>query len=504
MPDLFSSKHSLLLEIAFVPLIFTVLLIGGRWLKRDHGVRLGLGYLIFSLALAVWTPLHLFEFGMSAHTIEALKRHTAAAAIVFGSLFVIGLVRRFFWELWFERRQGSKAPKFLSQVVALLVFVGALLAALGGIYGVSIQGAVLGSTVVVGVVGFAMQDLLGNIIAGIAIEIGKPFRTGDWLIADGKHMEVMEVNWRSTRCRDNDNIYYDIPNRHIVGTTITNLTSPDRVHGIRIRVGFEYNTPPNQVKDCLKHAALTAEGVLAEPEPRVFLADYGDSAIIYEIRFWMEDESRYNPICDAVRTNIWYEAQRAGLKIPFPIRTLQIERRKKEDRTALETAHTCLRRQPFLQLLSPSQLDRLLADARLLRFGRGEHIIEQGAEGRSMFVLVHGQAEVYVTVGGAEKHVATLRDGDYCGEMSLLTGEVRTATVQARTDCEMWEIGKDTLGDILAENQGLLEKLSEILAKRKMEVDGIIEASMSEHEKTQTVARYKEGFLQRLYGFFEL
>lgn len=498
------STHTHFVEAAFVPLVFIVLVIVGRWLKRGQGVRLGLGYMLFSIAFAVWTPLHLFEFGMSPDLIKALKMNSAAAVIIFGAFPVIGLVRRFVWEMWFEKKQNSQPPKFLSQVFALLIFVSAVLIALGGVYGVSIQGAVLGSTVVVGVVGFAMQDLLGNIIAGISIELGKPFRTGDWLIVDGKHVEVMEVNWRSTRCRDNDNIYYDIPNRHIVGTTITNLTYPDRTHGVRLHVGFEYSVPPNQVKDCLKHATTTAHGVLSTPEPRIFLKDFADSAIIYEIRFWMEDESEYNPICDAIRTNIWYEAQRAGLTIPFPIRTVKIERPKKESGDALHIAHTSLRRQPFLQLLSPSQLDRLLADARLLRFGRGEHILNQGDEGRSMFILVHGQAEVYVKVGGAEKHVATLRDGDYCGEMSLLTGEVRTATVQARTDCEMWEIGKDTLADILAENENLLERLSEILAKRKMEVDGIIESSMTDQEKTQTRERYKEGFLKRLYGFFEL
>jgi len=502
MPALLPSTNSLLVEAAFVPLVFVVMLVVGRWLKRNQGVKLGPVYVLFSLGLAVWVPLTIFPIDFK-HRVPVMT-HLSAVLVLLGALVVIALIRRFFWEQWFERQQGAKAPKFLSQVVGLVIFVSALLLTLGVIYGVSVQGAVLGSTVVVGIIGFAMQDLLGNIIAGIGIEIGKPFRIGDWLIVDNKRVEVMETNWRSTRCRDNDGVYYDIPNRHIVGTTITNLTYPDRVHGVRIQVHFEYGVPPNHVKDCLQHAASTAEGVLPNPPPRVFLRDFAESGIIYEIRFWIDDESRYNPICDAVRTHVWYEAQRHQLRIPFPIRIVRLEREKKDQRSALEIARTSLRRQPFLQLLTPDQLGRLLADARLIRFGRGEHILEQGEEGRSMFILVHGQAEVYVRVGDTEKHVATLRDGDYCGEMSLLTGETRTATVEARTDCEMWEIGKDTLGDILAENQGLLDRLSDLLAKRKMEVDGIIEASMSDHEKTETAQRYKEGFLRRLYGFFEL
>jgi hypothetical protein len=354
------------------------------------------------------------------------------------------------------------------------------------------------------VLGLALQDLLGNIIAGIALELGKPFTPGDWLVVDGKHAEVIEVNWRSTRLRDNDDIYLDIPNKHIVGTTITNLTHPNRQHGIRLHVGFEYSAPPNFVKDALRRATASAEYVLPTPPPKVFLKNFADSSIEYEIRFWMEDESKYNDILDAIRTNIWYEAQRSGLRIPFPIRTVQIERARPDARDKLELARTSMRRQPFLQLLSPSQLDRLLGDSRLLRYGRNERIIEQGAEGRSMFILMHGEAEVLVTINGQEKSVAMLRDGDYCGEMSLLTGEPRSASVVAKTDCEMWEIGKEMLATILSENQPLVEKLSEILATRKLEMEGIVAHAMATDDVKAKQQEYKAGFLKRLYGFFEL
>lgn len=491
-----------LAEIGVALLLLAIFLFLGRWLKRRQGVDLGLTYLFLSLCLAAYVPLKWLMFDLANR--EAILRHLEAAIVILGTLFGLTLLRRFYWELWFERHYHTRAPKFLSQVVALVTVVAALLFMLKVVYHLPIEGAVLGSTVVVGIIGFAMQDLLGNIISGVGIEIGKPYRVGDWLIVDGKRAEVMEVNWRSTRLRDNDGVSYDVPNRHMVGTTVVNLTFPDRLHGVRLRVHFDYNTPPNTVKDALQHAALNADGVLPSPKPAVFLIEYGESAIIYEIRIWIDNESRYNPICDAVRTNIWYEAQRAGLRIPFPIRTVQIERPKTDNRTALEVARTSIRRQPFLQLLPQEHLDQLLADARLLRFGRGERIIEEGKEGRSMFILVRGSADVFVKVNDEQRHVATLRDGDYCGEMSLLTGEPRSATVKALTDCEMWELGKDTLADILAENTTLVDRLSEILAKRKMEVDGIIEASLAEDEKNETVNRYKRTLLDRLYHFFEL
>ena len=501
-PGMFGTD-SLLFEVLCVPVIFLLLIFVGRWLRRRQGVQLGVAYFLFSVAASIYLPLKFFRYEFLHR--RPVVMNLAALLLILGSLVSIALIRRFFWELWFERRQQTKAPKFLSEVLGLVMFLAAVLVALRAIYGLDIQGAVLGSTVVVGIVGFAMQDLLGNIIAGIAIEIGRPFRVGDWLLIEtGRRAEVIEVNWRSVRLRDNDDIFYDIPNKTIVGATIINLTHPRKAHGIRLQVQFEYGVPPNTVKDVLAHAAHAATGVLPTPAVKVVLREFGESGITYEIRFFMEDESRFNDILDDIRTNIWYEAQRSGLKIPFPIRTLQIERPKPEKRDTFEIARTSLRRQAFIQLLSTEQLEQLLTNARLLRFGRGEKIIEQGQEGRSMFILIHGEANVLVRIHGEEKHVATLRDGDYCGEMSLLTGEVRSATVQAGMDCEMLEIGKETLAEILSANQTLVERLSEILAKRKMEVDGIIEASMAEDEKTATVNRYKGGFLKRLYDFFEL
>jgi CRP-like cAMP-binding protein len=188
----------------------------------------------------------------------------------------------------------------------------------------------------------------------------------------------------------------------------------------------------------------------------------------------------------------------------FRFAPVQIERPKEDHRSALEVAHTSIRRQPFLQLLSREQLDQLLSDARLLRFGRGERIIEEGKEGRSMFILVHGNADVFVRVNEEQRHVATLKDGDYCGEMSLLTGEPRSATVKAITDCEMWELSKDTLADILSENKMLVERLLKSSRSERWKWMESSRLRWRKDEKDATVNRYKRTFLERLYSFFEL
>ena len=543
------------LQLASVPLLFLLMVGLGRRLKRRHGVPFGLAYLLFSAAFSVFVALTILasmgRFGPLVQTVErpgadvspsrelrALEerikkleakepaasaqpgesretiqvrtplgetlRALGALLTLLGALVIIALLRRFFWERYFERKGSGRAPKFLGQLVGLAIFTTAALLVLTVGYKQDITVLLGASGVAAILLGLALQDLLGNIIAGIALELGKPFKPGDWLVVEGRHCEVIEVNWRSTRLRDNDDIYFDIPNKQIAGTRIVNLTYPTRQHGIRLAIHFEYGTPPNLVKDTVLRATASAPGVLPTPPPKVFLKNFGDFAIDYEVRFFMDDESKYNDILDAIRTNIWYEAQRAGLRIPFPIRTLQIESPTNDRPGKLELARASLRRQPFLQRLDPAQIDTLLAEARLLRFGRRERIIEQGDEGHSMFILVHGEAEVVVSTNAVEQVVATLHEGEYCGEMSLLTGERRTATVRAVTDCELLEIHKDVLGPILAQNQPLVEQLSEMLAKRRIENEGVVAHALAADEMKAKEHEYKQGFLQRLYHFFEL
>ncbi len=495
---------------AFAPIIYLFAVALGRLLKRRLGVRLGIVYQLFCVALTLWAPLRLYDklagFGEGWEWLGDLSMHLGAAVALLGTLVLLALVRRFFWEMWFERTQKTVAPKFISELASLFIFAAALLLVTKVIYQKPIAQFALGSTVVAAILGFALQDLLGNIIAGISLEIGKPFRTGDWLDIDKQHAEVIEVNWRSTRLRTNDDIYLDVPNKLIVSSKITNLTFPTRAHALRLLVGFEYGAAPNLVKDCLVRAAANATGVLDVPPPQAYLKEFGDSAIIYEIKFTIDDESKYNSIMDGIKTNIWYEAQRNRLRIPYPIRTIQIDRRRQQqpEDESIEAARASVRRQPFFQMLEEDQLTRILRAARIIRFGRGEKVIEQGAEGYSMFFLLEGHADVYVHANGYDARVATLKAGDYCGEMSLLTGEPRSATVVARSDCEMCEIEKNILGNVLQENEPLVRKLGELLAQRQMENEGVLASSASNAQRDMRKQEYTEGFLRRLYSFFEL
>ena len=121
-----------------------------------------------------------------------------------------------------------------------------------------------------------------------------------------------------------------------------------------------------------------------------------------------------------------------------------------------------------------------------------------------MFILVHGSAQVSVSQNGSLIRVGALREGDCFGEMSLLTGEKRTATVRAEHDCAVLEISKPVMADLLRDSPDCLISLSELLAQRKLETEGIVRDAAHSEEQASKEREYKASFLKRLHAFFEL
>lgn len=493
------SQRALVTFLVFVSTFFGALSIG-RLLKRRAGVRLGLLFQLFCLAVAFYAALAVYGVESS------YGRHVTALLLLLGTAFVFALLDRYLWDLYFEQRRQTPIPKFLRHVVALVLFLLVLLVVLSRVYHAEaeLRGLLAGSGIAAIVLAFAMQNLLGGMIAGISLQISRPFRVGDWLQIGERFAQVTEMNLDSTRLRTNDEVYLDIPNNEIAKQTIINFHYPTPLHAMRLRVGIDYNTPPNKVKDALFRATINAEGVLPEPKPKIYLNDFGDSAVTYEIKFWLNNHAAYNDIADAIRTNVWYELKRQQINIPFPTRTVQLQRRTHQaSADARDEARAILRNEPLFQCLEDDQLNALVDSAQLNRFGRGERIIEEGADGHSMFILLRGSAQVSVSKNGSSIRVGVLRTGDCFGEMSLLTGEPRTATIRADHDCEVLEIGQEAMADIFRETPECMNQLSELLAKRRLETEGIVKDAA--HPQSDSKEReYRASFLSKLKSVFEL
>lgn len=493
------TEKALITVVIFVATYFVSLTIG-RLLKRRAGVPLGILFQLFCLTLAFYAAT--WFYGVRADW----RNHVGAALFLLSTAFLVALLDRYYWGLYWEKKRRATIPHFLRQVVALFIYLIALLLVLSVGYHAEAQlkGLLAGSGIAAIVLGFATQDLFGGIIAGIALQINKPYKVGDWLHINEKFAEVMEINWRSTRLRTNDGIYLDIPNYQIARNPIINLHYPTEVHAMRIRVGVDYDVPPNRVKDALHRAAAAAEGVVPEPPVKVFVMDFADSAVIYEIKFSMGNHRFYNDVCDAIRTNIWYEFKRQQITIPFPIRTLHLQRGPKRVGDSRAEARQILRSETLFDFMNDAQIDSVLEHGQIQRYGRGERLIQEGEEGDSMFVMLRGTAAVSIARNGTSVRVGVMRQGDCFGEFSLLTGEPRSATVRAENDCEVLQISKPVMAEVLREVPECLTALSELLARRKLEGEGIVKDATVSQDHDKKESEYRSSLLRRLRSVFDL
>ncbi len=316
------------------------------------------------------------------------------------------------------------------------------------------------------VLGFALQDTLGNAFAGLAIQSEKPFHVGQWVKVADYEGRVTEVTWRATKLRTKAGNFVVLPNNVVSKEAIINYSEPALPVMIEVLVGATYTVAPNQVKAAILEAMRHSTRVLSAPAPDVLLQAFDASAITYKARFWIDDFEHDELARDDVRTAIYYAFQRHRIEIPWPIQ-IEYSREWKEPEPH-EQADRIERVLSQVDLFAevPSDFRRELAlAADHVVYGTGETIVRQGDPGQSMFVVAEGV--VSVVLGPARNEVARIEAGGHFGEMSLLTGEPRTATVLAMGDVEVIELNADLFRRLAEADPRVIERIAESAAARQ-------------------------------------
>jgi small-conductance mechanosensitive channel len=352
------------------------------------------------------------------------------------------------------------------------------------------------------VLGFAAQSLLSNFFFGLVLQIERPFDIGDWIQVGDYIGMVTNINWKSTKLITRDQVIVNIPNSEITARIFLNYSKPDRKVRSTITIGLEYDAPPDLVKKVIIDVLYQHQKVLKHPVPDVLLNTFGDSAILYEIRFWHENFSNEPRIKSEINIRIWYALRRRNITIPFPIRDIR-HTHKERAYQAAKRGHSCndmvlmFENVPVLSPLSLEERDQLAHLVEIEPFGEGEIIVRQHETGDSLYIITKGTCEVLLESHSRQfKQVAVLKKGDFFGEMSLLTGEPRSATVRAIEDTEVIKIQKDIFSKILSANSGISEYLGQVLAERQQQL-----ATQRGNDSAPAVAT-PEGFIQKIKSFF--
>jgi len=466
MTNLFSQITA---EPWIIAVILVVFIIYARIAKKSAKFpHIPLGLFILYLLIVLLGLL------LASYNLSDWMTWTGLAGTIVLYCAIARLIFYFFVDVWLARRLKFGLPKITRDVALVIVFAVIAIVLLHTKGGVNLASLLTTSAVLTMVVGLALQDTLGNLFSGLALQTEKLFQIGEWISFREHVGQVVGMTWKSTLVKTLENEIVYIPNNVISKEIVKNYSRPEPSHVAYLEIGIEYGAAPNKVREVILDVLAEHPKVLKVPSPQVRLISFGDHSITYQIRFWNDDFGGEKLLKSELNDMIWYAFRRSGIQIPFPIRDVRFhhieaaEGKRVKENLRSEIL-TTLKNIPVLAALPPDDVGLLASRVAMETYGNGEAIVHQGEEGSSMYIIHSGGCDIFLEDDG-RRHVATLKDGDFFGEMSLLTGERRTATVVAKGDAEVFVIDKCAFSDILKAHPAFSETLGQALVKRQAEL----------------------------------
>lgn len=401
-------------------------------------------------------------------------------------------------ESYYKKKKNLEIPHLIRNIVVVLAFTISFLSILKNFFNVNLTSLLTTSAILSAVIGLAVQDTLTTFIAGLVLTSDHSFELGDTVIIKDIVGKIIDTNWRTTKLLKAGGGIVSIPNNLLLKEITVNYLKRSNIV-ITIKVSASYNDSPNKVKNLLLKVAHNNVNVVKDPEPFVIISGYGDSGINYELKATIHEEYLRRILIETeLYSSIWYAFNREGIKIPYSVR--EIVTPKDLLASSPEILSSYFQKVEFFNTLKEEDLNKLQQITKLQTFGRNEFIFMQNDPGDSFFIIKTGKVCIMLD----DKEIACLHEGDFFGEMSLLTGNPRTASVKASEDTEVLVIEKDAFKGLIQTNQELLENVLEFLTKREEEQLKIRKEKDAGRIKNQNSSEMKKTILKKLVKFFEI
>ena len=418
--------------------------------------------------------------------------------------FLLNLASESFIWTPVEEKTGRLIPNIVRLFLAFIIYFMAFVGIIAFVYDEQLTSILATSGVIAMIIGLAIQINISNIFSGIAINIESPFRIGDWVqIGKFEEGQIVDITWRTTRLKTRAECILSIPNSMASESPILNFCYPDDIYWLWPTVYVHPMHPPARVKKLLLDALLSANKVLKEPAPVVLFTGINEWASSYWVAFCADDYADKNFILEEVWTRVWFHLNRAGITPAVQRQEIHMFKGVKERGGEEATKPITLLQEVVIFKQFDSSAKQFLSERiRRHRFGPNDIIVQQGDAGDSLFVIVEGVVCVQVhTDDGKTQEVARLGAGDFFGEMALLTGEERTATVIALVDTSVFELTKADIAPLIAQQPEVSELVSKVLSQRQMATQSRmhIEEDVEEENKAAYIR-----ILNKIEHFFGL
>ncbi|HXC53951.1 MAG TPA: mechanosensitive ion channel family protein [Rhizomicrobium sp.] len=462
--------------------------------------------LLVVLLLTRFWGLGMLGGHVAAATLDEISHGVVVAIVVSATLLVDGLIRHFYWLRYLQRRLNRETPALIQDLLTIALFLFGLSIGLWWQEGFSFTGFITASGATAIVLGIALQTVIQDLFAGLSINLDGSYSLGDWLtiytdqLPEPVYGRVTHMTWRSTFLALDDGRRLMVPNHIVTANPVMNHSRPADAKRLSVTIGVDNRMPSDRVVDMLLGEAFKAArrpGLARTPEPSVIMTRMTSDAMDYEVRFY------YYP--DQIEPSVAKSLVLAALqdvilqnRMPGPVTQIELveapdlELALGEDEIRGALHHASL----FAHVLDEEQSQELSRLSRPVDFARGTNLMVQGDMASSMFIILEGAARVSVLGQNNDpREVAVLATGDVVGEMSLMTGAPRNATVTALTRVRVLEITKDPVEALLGRSPELLQRFSHVLAKREQERAAIA-------QKTIQVAAVEQDLVARMKTFF--
>jgi small-conductance mechanosensitive channel/CRP-like cAMP-binding protein len=443
---------------------------------------------------------------------SGLRDDLQLLALMLGAVCAIRIVQELVFSLLLPRA-GVRGSRILSDVItagASLVAVFALASRAG----FNVSGLIATSAVLTAVIGLALKDTLGNVIGGLSLQTDRSIHLGDWIKVGDVEGRVVDIRWRYTAVETRNGETLIVPNGVLTTEKVMVLgrrQGAPRQWRRWVHFNVDLRQSPSEVVRVVTEAIehLAVPGVAVEPPPDCLFRDVQQSFARYAVRYWLTDLERDLPTDSLVLTRVYYALQRAGIALAVPEHAVLVTEQSGERAAELERTDHARRRRALEQVeilrpLGEEDRDQLADRLHYSPFARGELLTRQGEPGDWLYLITTGEVSVRVAVdGGLEQEVARLGPGDFVGEMSLMTGERRSATVVASSSVECYRLDKVAFQDVLRQRPAVAEPVAELLARRRVELTAARE-NLDQEARTRRVAAAQVDLLRRIRDFFGL
>jgi small-conductance mechanosensitive channel/CRP-like cAMP-binding protein len=417
------------------------------------------------------------------------------------------VIRKLYWRGYFRAKRGHEAPALMEDLVTALLLTVALSIWLYFELSIPLSGVLAASGVTALIVGFALQTMILDLFSGVSINLDGSYRIGDWLTLNAADFpepiygKVEGLTWRSTILRLENGNSLIVPNRFSTLNPVTNHSRPRSEKRLSVDIIIDLITPADRAMRLLlgeAYKAVQIDGLAKSPPPTVILNKLHESSAHFQIRFYAFPDKIGPNEARSAMLNALHNAIRQQ-EIQTPVHQLEMLQPPPPPVQARQTAviDAISRVELFAETLNAQQMADLAGSCAPVDFDAGVEIIRQGDEGGGpMFIILEGAARISI-IGqeSRRQELGVLASGDIFGEMSVMTGSPRIATVTTLTALHALKIDKANIEDLLASSAELLQKFGRVLAERQAHVNAL-------NNRAQPLATVERDLIQRMRSFF--